>query len=394
MSPYHPECALPLVLLSDAYLSPLLIRTLIDEDIPVFSRPEYWPVLNPNLRRITLEDAQHAIDDPETPVYFNAEDCLRFIEQQSNNKELRENVRFFKDKAAFKRRYMDGNPTATVLELNRNELATFVPPADRSLIVKPSIGFHSLGVRRFCGHDEWQQAVKEIVAEVEAFSSVFDEDVVNSDRFLVEDYIEGDEITCDAYFDPAGEPVILSITCHPFADRDDTRDLVYYTSRDLVAEHLDSLRGFLDRVGSMRPLRNFPLHAEVRIQNGRLTPIEINPLRFGGFGLADLPHHAFDINAYAMYLKNQRPDWGTILGEPDNAYYAFIVGQTPSRFDPARDRIDEDAYRATFREILEYAPIDPARYKFFSTVFAKSRSLDELTHYLTLDFDRFRLDRS
>jgi hypothetical protein len=39
----------------------------------------------------------------------------------------------------------------------------------------------------------------------------------------------------------------------------------------------------LSKIGKELHLKNFPAHAEVRIDENKIIPIEVNPLRFGGF---------------------------------------------------------------------------------------------------------------
>ena len=60
---------------------------------------------------------------------------------------------------------------------------------------------------------------------------------------------------------------------------------------------------------------NFPAHVEVRIDSsGKVFPIEINPLRFGGWcTTADLLGIALGYNSYDYFIQNEKPDWERIF---------------------------------------------------------------------------------
>ena len=69
--------------------------------------------------------------------------------------------------------------------------------------------------------------------------------------------VRGDEFACDAYFNAKGEPVVLGIYAHPFLDGKDSRDIVYYTSQEIVRKNLprmeDSLKELSSRIGFEEP---------------------------------------------------------------------------------------------------------------------------------------------
>jgi hypothetical protein len=70
---------------------------------------------------------------------------------------------------------------------------------------------------------------------------------------------------------------------------------------------------FLSKIGKELHLKNFPAHAEVRIdENGKIIPIEVNPLRFGGFcTTADLLGVTLGFNEYKCFYENK--NWDTIF---------------------------------------------------------------------------------
>ena len=85
--------------------------------------------------------------------------------------------------------------------------ATFDPTRVRApFIVKPAVGFFSMGVHVVDSADAWPAAVAGIEREVEQFAAVYPDQVLGLDRFVVEEVIEGEEFAVDAYYDADGTP--------------------------------------------------------------------------------------------------------------------------------------------------------------------------------------------
>ncbi len=381
-----------IVLLHDYFVSEVLIEALKNNHMSVFAEGDLKEKLKQRgVYVLSDEDMQQKLSSKNTMIYFNSEDCISIIEKNSKNEELKNNIQFFKDKYAFKKVIEENYPEYFIKEIKKEDLDSFKVPEGKDLIVKPSIGFHSIGIRRFSTQSEWGEIKDGIVKEVEEYSNVFDKKVVSDEKFIVEEYIEGEEFACDAYFNSKGKPVILSISHHPFANTEDTRDLVYYTSAEVMKKMYAPIIEFLELVSSKRKFKNFPIHFEIRVKNEKVYPIEVNPLRFGGFGLSDLPYYAFGINSYDYFFNGKEPKWMKIISKSKNYNYAFIVAQTPENFNSKTESINEEGFKKTFEEILSYTPIDAGKYKFFSTTFTRSRNLEELTKYLHMDFNQYRM---
>lgn len=378
-----------IVLLHDSFASSLLIDTLEKLEIPIYSEGKLREkLMGKKCTIIGAPQLQSYLKSGTVVPYFNAEDCIKWIEANGGQPELLSNISFFKDKFYFKRAIAEDYPEYFITEVTHDQFDSFQVPVGKKLIIKPSIGFHSVGIRKFSTQAEWDGVKKEVLIEMQKYAKVFDVEVLSDSRFVVEEYLDGEEYACDAYFNEEGRPIILAIYHHPFADQNDTRDLVYYTGTKLMRAMIPQIGDFLGLIAKRRTLKNFPVHFEVRIVNNRVYPIEVNPLRFGGFGLADLPWYAYDSNSFEHFFKHTEPDWENILNKGNKDYYAFVVGQTPQGFNPQTDKINVEAYKKTFSEILNYVPIDASKYRFFSTIYSKSESLSDLTKYLTYDFDK------
>jgi hypothetical protein len=103
-----------------------------------------------------------------------------------------------------------------------------------------------------------------------------------------------------------------------------------------------------------------------------------------------LSYYAFGINSYEHFFDGNEPDWSKIISKKDTTNYGFVVAQTPSNFNPEKESIDTAPYKKTFKEILEYVPIDASKYKFFSITFTRTKNLKDLTKYIWLDFNQYK----
>ena len=214
------------------------------------------------------------------------------------------------------------------------------------------------------------------------------------DRFVVEEVIEGEEFAVDAYFDADGAPVLVDVYAHLFASADDVSDRVYLHQRR------DDRRAWARRRWSSSPRsggepasptsRSTPSCASTL--RGRVAPIEINPMRFGGWCATDLAHFAYGVNPYRCYLLGERPDWARIAAETAGRTTALIVSDLPSSVDLAAiESVDYERFAARFSRVLELRPTDFNRYPVFAFTFVDvpSDDLSELHAVLGADLREY-----
>ncbi len=179
--------------------------------------------------------------------------------------------------------------------------------------------------------------------------NVFPDVVVSLNEFLIERYIEGTEIAIDAYFNDDGEPVILNILTHLFASPSDMSDRLYLTSGDIVFRYLDPIERYLQEISGLRDLRNFPFHFEMRQEsNGNFVPIEINPMRFMGFCVADVEYYFYGINPYEYYFHRKKPNWEEILKTRRDKLYGMFGIDIPKHLDKNRIRFNYEKFIGHF----------------------------------------------
>jgi hypothetical protein len=218
-------------------------------------------------------------------------------------------------------------------------------------------------------------------------------EVVNQSNFIIEQLITGDEYAFDAYFNDKGTPVVLGIYKHLFSSDADVSDRVYFTSKDIIEEQLKPFTRFLEEVGERAKLRNFPLHVEVRIENGTVLPIEINPMRFGGWcTTADLTTKAFNFNPYIYFQQQLTPDWSSILADKAGKNYCMVILDNSTGY-PANNigTFNYEKMMARFENPLDMRKNDWTKYPVFGIMFTETRqdNFEEIEWVLKSDLKDF-----
>ncbi len=141
-------------------------------------------------------------------------------------------------------------------------------------------------------------------------------------------------------------------------------------------------------------MSNFPAHVEIRrTDEGEIVPIEVNPLRFGGWcTTADMTAAAYGFNPYVYYFKNKKPDWDEILSTRAGKHYSLVVLDNSTGYEGRNiAKFDYDALLATFENPLELRKIDYREFPVFGFLFLETReeSFGELERVLKSDLREF-----
>ncbi|VVC71641.1 ATP-grasp domain protein [uncultured archaeon] len=376
-------------LLTETFLSETLLDTLQTLQVPTYAPDGLSARLSARgLAMISETTLKSKLADPGCVVYVNSEGVLPLVAAHHGNAAVGHAVRLFKDKVAFRRFLSKHYPDFFFREVPASQADLFRAPADRAFILKPAVGFFALGVRRFQGADEYRCAVRQALDEIAKHQGMMGKGVLDDSRFLIEEEIVGEEYACDAYYDAKGNAVVTGVYHRAFRDGNDARQLLYYTGASLVQKLLPQIQDFLSLFSKETGVVNFPVHVEFRATpDGKLVPIEVNPLRFGGFGLADVTMHAFGINPYQAFLEGQAPDWTEILSRPaivDHAYHGFVLGQMDGITVP-----DVEKFKKTFRTLNGFVALDVKRFPVFCTAYPRTDDLNELYKYLHADFSQY-----
>ncbi len=315
-------------ILDKPYISSFLIETIKVNRFKVIATPVARSLIQDDaLLWIPEKDAIHWIkNNPHQPLYTNSENALDWIVNHFPESTLARQIHVLKDKVKFrgliKNIFPDFNFRQIEIEKIQQLHAEDLP---FPFVIKPAIGFFSVGVHIVNDEEDWIKVKRELTPE--NLNSIFPETVLNTSQFIIEELIIGEEYAIDYYHDHEGKVVILNMLHHIFSSGTDTSDRVYTTSKAMITEHQHNIEEFLTRIGENLELKNFPAHAEVRIRDdGEIMPIEINPMRFGGWcTTADLMGVALGFNTYAHYIHDEKPDWDSIFKEREDKLFSIVV---------------------------------------------------------------------
>lgn len=396
------ESPLSLLLVDHPFVSDHLRELIAARRLPI--------VLTAAARELGFGDAPHALTETEAVrgaraadrvrVYTSSENALPWIRRNLPFTRLPELASVFKDKARFRELLRSRYPDFFFRKVTLDALTE--TPADAipfPVVIKPAVGFFSLGVVAVAGPEEWPAARRTIAERLRAARHLYPESVLDTASLIIEEQIEGEELAIDAYYDGEGDPVILGIWAHAFASREDTSDRVYTTSVEIVARHLDDVSDILADLGRLTGARDVPVHLEVRrTPEGRLVPIELNPLRFGGWcTTADLTPRAWGFSPYVHFLEERRPDWPALLRDADATRYSIVVLENSTGIDGREIAgFDYDDLVARFHRPLELRRVDYTRQPLFGFVFLATdpEHRDELDWILRADLSEFVTTRS
>ena len=368
-------------LIDKPYISDFLIDTIKENHYQVVATKEAKElVADASLNWISEEEAIATIkNNPSQRIYSNSENVLSWIDKHFGESDLSKQINILKDKIKFREQIKALFPEFKFQKIkleNIQRIAT--EELSFPFVIKPSIGFLSIGVYIINDENDWIRAKEEITPH--NLKSIFPKNVLDTSHFIIEDLIQGEEYAIDYYHNDKGEVVILNILHHLFSSGTDTSDRVYSTSKAIIMQYKSELEQFLSIIGNKLNLKNFPAHAEVRIdENGKIIPIEINPLRFGGWcTTGDLSGIKVGLNSYKYYFENTSPNWDTIYEGKEDIIFSIIVLDNNSGIKPADiARFDYKSLADDFENPILIRALDINTYPLFGFVFAKTDKMNE-----------------
>lgn len=379
------------------FVSDFFKETVRDHGIPVVGTEISRELgLYPGTEIISEAEAIQCVKDTcADTIYTTSENALGWIIQNLPFSDVVEKIELFKNKVAFRELTRPLVPEFYFQEVCFEDLLALpYPEKNIPLIIKPATGFMSEGVYKVSDRGEWEQIKGRILADNKDTRNLYPPEVVNSSALIIEECIKGEEFALDAYFDSAGEAVILNILEHTFSSADDVGDRVYTTSSEIIKKNLAQFSKFANEIGKLAGVKNFPAHIELRRNpDGTLIPIEINPLRFGGWcTTADLTHHAYGFNPYVYYYSQTKPDWAELLKEKEEKLYSIIILDNSTGIEAHRIKeFDYQKLLAGFENPLELRKFDFQEYPVFGFLFTETsaKNREELSRILVSDLREF-----
>ncbi|MBI9017997.1 MAG: ATP-grasp domain-containing protein [Phycisphaerae bacterium] len=381
------------------YMSRFLNETIIKNAFDVIDTPHAQELLDGNINYISQSDAIEYIRKTENPkIYTSSENSIDWLETHIAFSSLPEYVRLFKNKGKFRDLLKTAYPDFHYKVFDLEQLDSLdISELSFPFVIKPTTGFFSLGVYRVDNAGQWQETKAKIKQEITQVSNLYPAAVLDLSSFIIEQCIQGQEYAVDVYFNEDGQPVILNILQHVFSCNADVSDRVYLTSKDVILENLNKFDDFLKMLSSRIKLINFPMHMEVRIDNdGNLMPIEINPMRFGGWcTTGDFTNYCFGFNSYECFFNDIKPDWQEILKDKDDYVYSLIVlNNSTGTAGHKINEFDYDSLLANFENPLEIRKINHKEFPLFGFLFTQTHknNYGEIQNILESDLSEFIIE--
>lgn len=314
-----------------------------------------------------LDSVLQRLDDP---------DRVRLIDSLKNKHRCREMMAAHYPNFFFKRLTLDELPSVTL-------------PPGRRFVVKPNRGYFATAIKIVDSDSDLGSIQGEIAEEVQRNTAVFANSVLSGAEVIVEEFIEGEEYAVDMFYSADGTPVIVNIYHHPIPENPDYLHALYYTSKPVFDLLHDQLIEWFEELNQTLKATGFPIHAEFRLTDNGIVPIELNPLRYGGDGLIDLAYHAFGLNPYAAFFEDAKPDWATIWKGREDKIYTWMMGYVGTDVDVSSHRPNMGEFQSLFSKILSDTLLNYQAHLGFSVVYSEETEIEAVYKLVNTDFKQF-----
>lgn len=328
-------------------------------------------------------------------IYTTSENSIGWISKHLAFINLPEKIALFKDKLKFRELIKSIFPNFYFKKVRLEDLKKVqFNEMPLPFIIKPTVGFMSMGVYKVSNLEEWTNTIDSIIAGIDQIKDLYPAEVLDTSSFIIEQCINGEEFAVDAYYNSIGEPVILNILKHTFSSDTDVSDRVYISSKEIIESNLEEFTDFVGKIGNLAGVKNFPVHIELRRDNdGALLPIEVNPMRFGGWcTTADISFLAYGFNPYLYYYSQKKPNWSEVLKGKEGKLFSIIVLDNSTGIEVNEITLfNYEKLLSNFEKPIELRKIDYKKYPVFGFLFAETRedNFIELKNILDSDLNEF-----
>ena len=381
-----------MIILEKPYVSAPLVAYLEENKIPVLSNEMSQQLVSQGKKLNLLDDERFVEKYNECgKLYAVSENALVWLYAHLPQSELVQKIKILKDKAKFREICHQLYPDFYYKEVEMSQLREINPDElPLPVVLKPSVGFLSVGVYIVRSRDEWQAALNDIEKNFARQCAVFPETVVQSGKFVIEQFIDGEEYAVDAYYDAEAKPNIINIFHHIFKSETDVSDRLYCMSKCIFEANYPAFNQFCIDLNGVLQLKNFPMHVEFRVdrKTGRAVPIEVNPLRFAGMCLNDITRHTCRLLPVKAFFDGTHPDYATQWNGIENDVFSFIVLDKPYETTQA---LDFDKIKNHFHGVLETRDIQNPAMSIWGFLFMQTspEHKDELQEILHTDLTEF-----
>jgi len=337
---------------------------------------------------LLASDIRFSKDDK---VYVPSETSLGAVLDRMDDQACASGINQLKDKYLCRKALSSLYPDFYFVKCSLESIPT-LDLKGKQVVIKPLKGFFGTGVRFASPDTDLHALQSDISREMKVNSRYFPNTVLTATEFIVEEYIGGDEYAVDMYYDHVGKPQIMNIYRHPEARIAEYAHLMYYSNAGVFESHLQTVAEFFENFGNALSLTNFPIHAEFKLTDRGFIPIEFNPMRYGGFGLADLTWYSYGFNPISAYFESQAPTWEDIWDQKAKDSYSFILAYNGKDVDVMHRSPDHDAFRnhlSAKAELMAYVNLDHRTNPVFAIAYIKSDDQHRMMELLDTDFTDF-----
>ena len=382
-------------ILEKPYVSEFLIDTIVQNDWAVLDNVSVKDAgfEDGALNLVSSEKAKNYYLAQEYPlIYGNSENATSWVLRNLPDSNLSSYIKLFKDKIQFREMLKEVYPDFFYQAVEFDELKNVdVANLKFPLVIKPAIGYLSIGVQVIKEAKEWKDAISAIEKEIKNTNKLYTKEVVDSSKFIIEELIEGEEFAVDAYFDRDGEPVILNIYQHPLLNSKDVRNRIFLMSTGIMIKYMAKFGLLLREIGQLKNIRNFPFHIELKVtKDEKIIPIEVNSMRFASWCATDVAKYAWGVNLYECFNNQTFPDWNTILSEAKKEVFYYSMVEVPNNIEKSKIQgFEYERYLSNYSNVLEVRRIDPKWNPLFAVIFGSTKSKDEVVKILSLKVNDF-----
>ncbi len=374
-----------MVILDEPFASQPLFQWLQASKHPVLSNPFALAIAQDQGLSLNLIGEAEAVQraDAGERIYTCSENALAWLLDNSSNQGLTQAISLFKDKGRMREALSPLMPGFFYQRVSRAALAQVaVEDLPLPVVLKPNVGFCSMGVYVIQDEAAWTDALADISAHEQEWQRLYPESVIGSEEYLIEGYIQGEEYALDAYYDEQGTPHILNIWRHDFAGLKDTSDRLYLSSHAIVDETHDPFIAWLDQVNRVVGAKGFCVHVEVRKEGPTIIPIEFNPLRFAGLGGTDMAYYGCGYRTYECYLEDIPLDLQAVYkAHPTDVYSMSLLGSV------GQGAFQYDRFASLFSDVLAFIRFEAEKTGSYGFLFLRTPVDDPSERDLVLKAD-------
>ncbi len=321
----------------------------------------------------------------EDKVCITSEASLQIVKEALTDEAKKKAINVLKDKFKFREIVSELYPNYQFQKVAFSDITNL--KVEKKTIIKPAKGFFGIAVKTIDKQTDLQQLASEIKTEIESTYSVFSEEMLSQNEFVVEDYIEGEEFAVDMFYDEKGAPHIVNIYAHPMPRVEAYLHMLYYSSKEVFDKMYVPAITFFKRLNTILEVKNMVLHAEFK-HHSELIPVEINSMRYGGVGLGNLIYHSIGLNPYQCFIEGKTPNWTEVWDKYKEDNFAFLIAYNGTKVDKSIYQPDIEKLKKEFTQVT-YEAIFDYQSQLTLGVFCLKETKENLQNILNIDFNDY-----